>query len=330
MSDNGSRKYRRFAGYDYARGGAMFATVALADRRVRLFGQVDHEKMVCSRAGEIAVADFREACAKFAGKIRVHRWVLMPDHFHVRFSWPAGLTDPVKTIGAFIGRFKQMSQWHIAGRDPIIWEKNYHDFISMSARMNRAIDAYIDNNALKWWLMKCDSSLMRVCEPFPMPEFGDDEIWRAVGNAELLDVPKLVALRVSRNVPASALPQVVDACVKAAERKGYVYASTFYSPGEHAVFRALVARSDACMIRLIPTFMDLAYRPQGDEPRLFAAKRLLVLSRMRDPEEPPRRGELLGLNDLCGRLAVASGGGKSVYVKLVNGRLTYMTGGSST
>lgn len=234
MSDNGSRKYRRFAGYDYARGGAMFATVALADRRVRLFGQVDHEKMVCSRAGEIAVADFREACAKFAGKIRVHRWVLMPDHFHVRFSWPAGLMDPVKTIGAFIGRFKQMSQWHIAGRDPIIWEKNY------------------------------------------------------------------------------------------------VYASTFYSPGEHAVFRALVARSDACMIRLIPTFMDLAYRPQGDEPRLFAAKRLLVLSRMRDPEEPPRRGELLGLNDLCGRLAVASEGGKSVYVKLVNGRLTYMTGGSST
>lgn len=325
MSDNGSRKYRRFADYDYERGGAMFVTTALADRRVRLFGQVDHEKMVCSRAGEIAVADFREACAKFAGKIRVHRWVLMPEHFHVRFSWPAGLEDPVKTIGAFIGRFKQMSQWHIAGREPIIWERNYHDFICMSERMNRTIDAYIDNNALKWWLMKCDSSLMHVQEPFPMPEFSGDEIWRAVGAADLLDAPKIVALRISRSVPAAGIPQIVDACVKAAERKGYVYASTFYSPGEHAVFHALAARPEARMIRLIPTFMDLAYRPHGDEPRLFAAKRLLVLSRMRDPEEPPRRGELLELNDLCGRLARASEGGKTVYAKSVGGKVAYLT-----
>ena len=301
----------------------MFATTALADRRRPLFGHVDHDKMILSREGEIAVRDFGEACEKFKGKIRVHRWSLMPEHFHVRFSWAAGLEEPVKTIGAFMGRFKQLSHWHIAGRSPTIWEPGYHDLICLSERMNRTVDAYIDNNPLKWWLMKCDPSLMRVHEPFPMPEFGEDEIWRAVGNPELVESPKIAALRISRQVPASRLPDVVEVCLRGAQTKGYVYASTFYSAGERAVFSALAQAKSAQMIRLIPTFMQLAYRPQGDETRLFAAKRLLVLSRMQDPQEPPRRGELLGLNALCAKLAHGSAGGKAVYVKYEEGGLKY-------
>ena len=68
------------------------------------------------------------------------------------------------------------------------------------------------------------------------------------------------------------------------------------------------------MIRLVPTFMDLAYRPHGLEPQLFAQKRLLVLSRMADPDEPPRRGELVGLNFIAAAIARASEGGRAVYV----------------
>ena len=318
-------RYRRFQGYDYAKGGAMFVTTALADRRTRLFGRVEREKVVLSREGEVAVRDFREACEKFRGRIRIHRWTLMPDHFHARLSWPAGLDEPVKTIGAFMGRFKQMSQWHLAGRGTPIWEPGYHDLICLSARMNRAVDAYVENNALKWWLMHCDKSLLRVCEPFPMPEFGDDEVWRAVGNEGLLASSKIVALRISRQVPAAHIADVVETCRRGAVEKGYVYASTFYSPGERAVFEALALTARAKMIRLIPTFMELAYRPHGEETRLFAAKRLLVLSRMHDPEEPPRRGELLDLNARCVRLAQASAGGKAVYVKMVGGEVRYIT-----
>ncbi len=48
-------------------------------------------------------------------------------------------------------------------------------------------------------------------------------------------------------------------------------------------------------------------------PQLFAQRRLLVLSRMADPAEPPRRGELLGLNYIAAALAEASEGGRSVY-----------------
>jgi len=86
----------------------------------------------------------------------------------------------VKKIGAFVGRFKQFSQYHIAGRGPTIWEEGYHDLICVSERMNRAVDAYIANNPLKWWLMHGDKSLMHVVEPFLIPSAGGDDFWRAV------------------------------------------------------------------------------------------------------------------------------------------------------
>ena len=85
------------------------------------------------------------------------------------------------------------------------------------------------------------------------------------------------------------------------------------------VFKALAEENGVAMIRLVPTFMELAYRPHGLEPMLFAKKRLLVLSRMADPAEPPRRGELLGLNYIAADIARASEGGRAVYVTAPQG-----------
>ena len=291
----------------------MFVTICLEPRRP-LFGRVDHESVVLSEAGETAKRDLMEAAEHFAGFITVRSWTIMPDHVHIRFTWPAGHAAAVKKIGAFVGRFKQFSQYHIAGRAPTIWEEGYHDLICVSERMNRAVDAYIANNPLKWWLMHGDKSLMHVVEPFPLPAAGGDDFWRAVGNFGMLERLRIVSLRISRKVPESALPQVVEACRRGAVEKGYIYISTFFSPGEHAVFRALAEETEAPMIRLAPTFMELAYRPHGLEPLLFAKKRLLVLSRMADPAEPPRRGELLGLNYIAADIARSSEGGRAVYV----------------
>ena len=201
----------------------------------------------------------------------------MPDHVYLRFTWPARHGDAVKKIGAFLGRFKQFSQYYIAGRGPSIWEEGYHDLICTSERMNRSVDSYIGNNALKWWLMHGDRSLMHVVEPFPLPEADDVALWRAVGNFDLLNLPRIVSLRISRKVPESALPQVVAACRRGATEKGYVFVSTFFSQGERFVFKALAEETTVPMIRLAPVFMDLAYRPHGHAPILFANKRLLVL-----------------------------------------------------
>ena len=291
----------------------MFVTTCLSPRRP-LFGRVEHDSVVLSESGETAKRDLLEAARHFAGLITLRSWTIMPDHVHFRFTWPAGHGDAVKKIGAFVGRFKQFSQYHIAGRSPSIWEDGYHDLICTSERMNRSVDSYIGNNALKWWLMHGDKTLMHVVEPFPLPEAGDDALWRAVGNFDLLNGLRIVSLRISRKVPDSALPQVVAACRRGAVEKGYVYVSTFFSPGERLVFKVLAEETTAPVIRLAPVFMDLAYRPHGHEPILFANKRLLVLSRMSDPAEPPRRDELVGLNCIAAAIANVSEGGRSVYV----------------
>ena len=93
------KTHRRFRGYDYARGGSMFVTICLEHRR-RLFGRVDHGRVVLSEAGEIAKSALMEAVAHFVGFITLRSWTIMPDHVHLRFTWPAGHDDAVKKIGA--------------------------------------------------------------------------------------------------------------------------------------------------------------------------------------------------------------------------------------
>ena len=125
---------RRFRGYDYARGGSMFVTICLEQRR-RLFGRVDHGRVVLSEAGEITKGALMEAVANFVGFITLRSWTIMPDHVHLRFTWPAGHDDAIKKMGAFVGRFKQFSHYRIAGRGPSIWEGGYHDLICTSESM---------------------------------------------------------------------------------------------------------------------------------------------------------------------------------------------------
>ena len=310
--------YHRFHGYDYSKGGSMFTTFGLKGRP-RLFGTIDHDRVVPSQAGEIALRDLASVHARFDGQILLRRQIIMPDHVHLRFTWQPGLENAIKVIGNFIGRFKQFSHYHIAGHAPSIWEEGYHDLICTSERMNRSVDSYIDNNALKWWLMHMDRSLMHVDEPFILPVGGDGEIWRAVGDCSLAAIPRLVAIRISRRVPPDQLQAVVESCAHAADAKGYTFISTFYSPGERLLFQRLAAMPDMRMVRLIPTFLDLAYRPHGDEPQLFARQRLLVLSRMADPAASPSRPELLDLNAIAASLATATPGGKAIYVKPIPG-----------
>ena len=352
---------RRFHGYDYSRGGSMFVTIHQCRTPIRghrpgwidqpadtpftgpsvtgpsvsanlsatplrgyRFGEVDHDRVILSEAGEIAKRDLIEAANHFYGFITLRQSVIMPNHVHFRFTWPEGNPNALKDIGKFVGRFKQFSQYHIAGHGPHIWQDGYHDILCVSERCNRTIDAYIANNPLKWWLMYCDKSLMHVEEPFFLPEgVGGEDLWRAVGNFDLLDSPRLVSLRISQKVPEEKLEEVVNVCVRGALEKGYVYVSTFFSPGERRVFKALAGLEKPAMVKLLSTYVDLAYRPHGDKPLLFAQRRLLLLSRMPDPTAEPSRGELVGLNLTAAELAQNAAEGKAVYVQFQGGRLIY-------
>ena len=199
---------RRFHSYDYSRGGSMFVTIhqyrpphkgvttrlslakvkrpdlgaqpadspyisdnqPVAPLRGYRLGEVDHDRVVLSEAGEIAQRDLIEAANHFYGFITLRKSVIMPNHVHFRFTWPEGNPNALKDIGKFVGRFKQFTQYHIAGHGPHVWQDGYHDILCVSERCNRTIDAYIANNPLKWWLMYCDKSLMHVEEPFYLPQ----------------------------------------------------------------------------------------------------------------------------------------------------------------
>ena len=247
--------------------------------------------------------------------IRLFTHVVMPDHVHFRFRLESGVPDPMRAIGAFVGRFKQLSQWRVSqsGGPTHIWGKGYHDHICLSRQMQEAVDRYITYNPLKWWLMHGDRSLMHVREPLAFPWLPNEVFWRGVGSFAPISGMTPVALRISRKVPTEQLNEVVETCVKGAER-GYCYFSTFFSPGEHAVFRAVAERTSAPLVHLRPFSIHWAYRPTGIEPRLFAAGRLLDLARMEATDDPATRPDMLWLNRCAVEMANALGG-KGVYVQ---------------
>ena len=305
--------HRRFQGYDYSRGASLFITV-VTEPRCCLFGSVCENGVLLSPFGEIVKQELFAASEHFPS-VLLKKWVVMPDHVHFRIYLPPGTEEPIQLIGAFVGRFKQFSQWRISqsGGPVHIWEKGYHDHICLSREMIDAIDRYIDNNPLKWRLMHGDKSLMPIHEPLDDLWLPADAFWRGVGKIELGEAPSFVALRVSRKVAPQWLGEVADTCVKGA-RKGYVYVSTFFSPGEHAVYRAVANACDAPMVCLRHEAIDWGYRPRGDEPELFAAKRLMVVARMEATDEPAKRPDLLWLNGVASRIALETGG-KAVYVR---------------
>ena len=264
--------HRRYAGYDYSRGASLFITVATEPRQ-RIFGAISKSGVSLSPFGAIAEAALSEAEAHFAG-IGIVKRVIMPDHVHFRIILAKGMPEPVRLIGAFVGRFKQFAQWRIAqaGGPAHIWEKGYHDHICLSRQMNEAIDRYIANNPLKWWLMHGDSTLMRVREPLDKPWLPTDVFWRGVGDVDVGEGQKLVALRISRKVAVAHLGEVATMCARGA-MKGYVYISTFFSPGEHAAYRAIAEGTAAPMVNLRADAVEWGYRPRGMYVKADAAGR---------------------------------------------------------
>ena len=337
-------RYRRFHGWDYSKGASLFITISTEPRR-SLFGRVEKGAMVLSPLGE-KVMEALEAIPRLNPGITLYGHVVMPDHVHFCCHLAAGLAEPLQVLGNAIRRFKNYTTkvWKAElaerssaistgvlqsspsgdgqtafGQIGLLWQRGYHDLLCLSREGIDAVEHYIANNPLKWWLMYCDKSLMQVREPLDSPLLdGTGIFWRGVGNTDLIDPATIgpnrhiVSMRISRRVPANLLPQVVADCLKGANA-GYIYASTFFSPGEHALYDALVA-AGAPMIKLQTSKIGWGYRPVGSEPELFAAGRLLILAPMPAPATPSTRPELLDANRHAATLAHACNGGKAIYV----------------
>ena len=316
LAKSAAGHFRRFKGYDYTRGGSIFITATLAERRP-LFGRVVHDRVELSDAGEILAAQIARVKGEFPW-LEVRALVIMPDHLHLRLTFPPGLASPVADIGNFIGRIKQYSQYYIKAAglcDPGLWLAGYHDHLCLSRNFIDSTERYIAYNVAKWELMHNMPGALQVHEPLDSPRLDLGEYWKGVGNLSLLDPHrKMLSLRISRQVAGAAAIAAVVARLEKAVAQGYVIISGFISAGEKAVRDMLYANEAASFIRILPSRIanDRAFRPESRYVSAFSAGRYLEIARGNEDVEFGRPA-CLDLNAEIVHIAYA-GEGMALYV----------------
>ena len=303
--------FRRFKDYDYSRGAVLFISFGV-EGRPPIFGRViSADRLELSPVGLAASETLAREAARPSG-ITLKKSIIMPDHVHFRLYIQPGLDQPLAKLAAFVRNFKRWTQWRAKNLGVVFdWEKGYHDRLCLSREIIDLVDAYIENNPLKWFLMHGNPPPLKVVEPFDSIRLPVGEWWSGVGAVELLgEDRRLCAIRLSRKIPVCEYAAVVARLMSAVE-KGFTLMGTFISPCERAV-AAELERRGAPMIKAVPDPLAMVYRPKGDEPRQFADGRLLLLSRVAAPGVS-RYDAWHGINAALAEIATPQGG-TSVYV----------------
>ena len=318
LAGSSAGHFRRYHGYDYNRGASLFLTFNV-EPKTDIFGHVEAPGiLVHNEWGKLVDAKVAEIAARYA-PLRVMRHVIMPNHAHLRVHVPPGVSRPLVLLGSFVSAFKRSTSMLLQhrGRPGPLWQERYHDFLCVSAESIDAADSYIANNPLKRLLFEAPDRPMRVLEPLDSPRLPTGIWWAGVGAIEMLEPgAQIAAFRVSRKVPEALYQTVIDCALRAVEH-GFAIASTFISPGERRLFDALAAHPRARILKAGHKMLGAVYRPTGDEPPLFAARRYLLLSRQSEPERSRRAGWL----DLNANLAELAN--RPVYARFEEGRLRW-------
>ena len=350
MEANGKiKRYRRFAGWDYAKGASLFITIATEPRRA-LFGRIVNGAVALSPLGE-KVKEAVEAIPRLNPGILLFGHVVMPDHIHFNCALVPGLREPLKVLGNAIRRFKNYTTKVAKGAalaglaedssaikfgEAIksgssgfgrvsrfdgqtgfgqLWQQGYHDYILLSREMIDSTERYIAYNPMKWEVMYGAGHALRVVEPIASPRLSIGDYWKGVGDLALLgDDFKMVSLRISRQVASPAAIAKVVKRLEAAVDKGYVVISGFISRGEKAVRDMLCRRRDARFIRVLPSCIpNRRFKPESIYVKPFSEGRYLEIGRGND-EVAFGRGACLDINAEIIEIATA-GEGLAIYWK---------------
>ncbi len=303
--------YRRFKGYDYSKGASLFISIS-TEPRANYFGYVENAMMHLSPFGE-KVMEALEAIPIFNPHIRLYGHILMPDHGHLRVYFPPNLPEPLKTLGAGIGRFKSytttLARKYLGQRQ--LWQQGYHDRLCLSRRFIDSVERYIAYNPLKHELLKNQSRVFHVMEPLLAERLDPADYWKGIGNLTLLapDVP-IASLRVSRSIKDFSM---ILEYVSELANNGYSILSGFISPGEIAVRDMLLLKPQARIIHILSDTMPCNYKPDSQYLIPLQEGRLLEIARGNTPDEFSRQG-CLQLNEEIVEIAKA-GQGVCLYFK---------------
>ena len=327
------KRYRRFQGWDYSRGASLFITISTSPRRA-IFGQVVDDKMRLSPLGEEALFSL-ESMPRYNPGLLIFGRVVMPDHIHFNCHIEAGLKEPLKFLGNAVRRFKnhlaslarQIAEdgpnavWPSGVRPnpdgqatldlTLAWQQGYHDRLLPSEPIMKATERYIAYNPAKWELMNNRPAALRIKEPLDSPRLDPSEYWKGVGNTSLLEENnKIVSLRISRKLSESQLKDV-EKRIKSAIEHGFTILSGFISPGEKLVRDFCCCNKNARFIRILPSMMQLAYKPESAYVEAFLENRYLEIAKGNEEVEFGRAA-CLDLNEEIVKIATA-GEGLAVY-----------------
>ena len=297
--------FRRFRGYDYSRGAALFITIVTNPRR-RLFGEIVDAKLRKTQLG-LAVERRIVEMGQMPG-IRLFNSVVMPDHVHLQLHLRSELPEPLVTLGRAIGAFKSLcaKDFHeLTGESGSLWQQGYHDWICQSAEMIAAVNRYIDYNPLKFELRYNQPEFLAIHEPIAAWRLSPDEFWRGIGAVDLLDGDTpFIALRISRKLSAR---QIDEAVARIRRRIGdYVFIGGWISPGEKAV-RDLLLADKGKIIQILPSAMPHDYKVGSMWLEAIRDCRAAIIARG-NSEVEFSRAACLEVNEAAARIASASDG----------------------
>jgi len=190
-----NRRSIRLKGYDYSQAGQYFITTCIQNRAC-LLGRVEDGAMQLNDAGKMVKEEWLKLLERFPN-IRLHEFVVMPNHFHgileIVDGPPLGQPQGIgptevgpkrKTLGDMVGAFGSITTGeYIRGVknhnwqrfDRKLWQRNYWEHIIRNENAFNNISQYIKNNPRKWQEDKLNGGKGNiVLEP---PVFYGEENW---------------------------------------------------------------------------------------------------------------------------------------------------------
>ena len=151
------RKKIRLSDYDYSMPGAYFITVCTANRE-KIFwsdcrGELRSPAVVLTDIGLIVDNEIQKINTIYDA-VCIDKYCIMPDHIHFIISINAdenGRTQFAPTISQVIKQFRGSITKQI-GKP--IWQKSFYDHAIRNRQDYDEIWQYIDNNCLKYILVK--------------------------------------------------------------------------------------------------------------------------------------------------------------------------------
>ena len=192
------RKSIRLKNYDYSQAGLYFITLC-TQNRLHLFGEIVDDAMVLNDAGQMVWDEWYKA-EKIRDEIKMHEFVVMPNHIHgiVEITVGANGRSPIqspaqsplqsspikksmqpRSIGSLVGGFKSSFTTKMNHMDGTpkrqLWQRNYWEHIIRNDNEYQRITQYIMDNPKKWALDKLNGGMGNsVMEP---SETYNQEAW---------------------------------------------------------------------------------------------------------------------------------------------------------